>query len=91
MVTLEKVLRLLELLQETARDQVLSDRLVLKGGTGLWCMEPRWCDRPFPGWISTSKESQLQIQCTEFFSSLPDHFDVRSGKPSRPWEGRCNK
>ncbi len=33
--TLEKVLRLLDLLQEIARDKVLSDRLVLKGGTAL--------------------------------------------------------
>ena len=34
-LTLEKVLRLLDLLQEIAKDQVLSDRLVLKGGTAL--------------------------------------------------------
>ena len=33
--TLEKVLRLLDPLQEIAKDQVLSDRLVLKGGTAL--------------------------------------------------------
>ena len=33
--TLEKVLRLLDLLQEVARDRVLSDRLVLKGGSAL--------------------------------------------------------
>ena len=33
--TLEKVLRLLDLLQEIARDEVLSDRLALKGGTAL--------------------------------------------------------
>ena len=33
--TLEKVLRLLVLLQEIARDRVLADRLVLKGGTAL--------------------------------------------------------
>ena len=33
--TLEKVLRLLDLLQEIVRDQVLADRLVLKGGTAL--------------------------------------------------------
>ena len=33
--TLEKVLRLLDLLQEVARDRVLADRLVLKGGTAL--------------------------------------------------------
>ena len=33
--TLEKVLRLLDLLQEIAQDKVLSDRLVLKGGTAL--------------------------------------------------------
>ena len=33
--TLEKVLRLLDLLQEIARDSVLSERLVLKGGTAL--------------------------------------------------------
>ena len=33
--TLEKVLRLLDLLQEIAQDRVLSDRLVLKGGTAL--------------------------------------------------------
>ena len=33
--TLEKVLRLLDLLQEFARDRVLADRLVLKGGTTL--------------------------------------------------------
>ena len=33
--TLEKVLRLLDLLQEIARDRILSDRLVLKGGTAL--------------------------------------------------------
>jgi predicted nucleotidyltransferase component of viral defense system len=33
--TLEKALRLLDLLQEIARDSVLSDRLVLKGGTAL--------------------------------------------------------
>ena len=33
--TLEKVLRLLDLLQEIARDRVLADRLVLKGGTAL--------------------------------------------------------
>ncbi len=32
---LEKVLRLLNLLQEISRDSVLSDRLVLKGGTAL--------------------------------------------------------
>ena len=32
--TLEKVLRLLDLLQEIARDPELSERLVLKGGTG---------------------------------------------------------
>ena len=31
--TIEKVLRLLDLLQEIPHDQVLSDRLVLKGGT----------------------------------------------------------
>ena len=33
--TLEKVLRLLDLLQEIARDRVLANRLVLKGGTAL--------------------------------------------------------
>ena len=33
--TLEKVLRLLDLLQEIARDRVLSDRFALKGGTAL--------------------------------------------------------
>ncbi|MCY3880008.1 MAG: nucleotidyl transferase AbiEii/AbiGii toxin family protein [Rhodobacteraceae bacterium] len=33
--TLEKVLRLLDLLQEIARDRVLADRIVLKGGTAL--------------------------------------------------------
>ena len=33
--TLEKVLRLLDLLQEIAWDRVLADRLVLKGGTAL--------------------------------------------------------
>lgn len=33
--TLEKVLRLLDLLQEIARDRVLADRLVLKGRTAL--------------------------------------------------------
>lgn len=33
--TLEKVLRLLDLLQEIARDPDLSERLVLKGGTAL--------------------------------------------------------
>ncbi len=33
--TLEKMLRLLDLLQEISRDSVLSDKLVLKGGTGL--------------------------------------------------------
>ena len=33
--TLEKVLRLLNLLQEIARDGILADRLVLKGGTAL--------------------------------------------------------
>ena len=33
--TLEKVLRLLDLLQEISRDPVLSDRLALKGGTAL--------------------------------------------------------
>ena len=37
--TLEKVLRLLDLLQEIAHDQVLSDRLVLKGGTSPWTCE----------------------------------------------------
>lgn len=33
--TLEKVSRLLDLLQEIARDPILSDRLALKGGTAL--------------------------------------------------------
>ena len=33
--TLEKVARLLDLLQEIARDPVLSPRLALKGGTAL--------------------------------------------------------
>ena len=33
--TLEKVLRLLDLLQELARDPILSERLALKGGTAL--------------------------------------------------------
>lgn len=33
--TLEKVLRLLDILQETARDAMLSERLALKGGTAL--------------------------------------------------------
>jgi predicted nucleotidyltransferase component of viral defense system len=33
--TLEKVMRLLNLLQEIARDSVLAERLVLKGGTAL--------------------------------------------------------
>ena len=33
--TLEKVLRLLDILQEIAGDSFLSDRLVLKGGTAL--------------------------------------------------------
>ena len=33
--TLEKALRLLDLLREIARDRILSDRLVLKGGTAL--------------------------------------------------------
>lgn len=33
--TLEKVLRLLDLLQEIARDPILSGRLALKGGTAL--------------------------------------------------------
>ena len=22
------------------------------GSERLWCMEPRWCDRPFPGWLA---------------------------------------
>jgi len=33
--TLEKVLRLLDILQETAGDTILSERLALKGGTAL--------------------------------------------------------
>ena len=33
--TLEKVIRLLDILQEVARDRVLSERLALKGGTAL--------------------------------------------------------
>ena len=33
--TLEKVVRLLERLQEIANDRILSNRLVLKGGTAL--------------------------------------------------------
>jgi predicted nucleotidyltransferase component of viral defense system len=33
--TLEKVMRLLDILQEVARDRVLSERLALKGGTAL--------------------------------------------------------
>lgn len=33
--TLEKVIRLLDVLQEIARDPVLRERLVLKGGTAL--------------------------------------------------------
>ena len=33
--TVEKVMRLLDLLQEIARDRILSERLVLKGGTAL--------------------------------------------------------
>ena len=33
--TLEKVMRLLDVLQEIAGDEVLADRLVLKGGTAL--------------------------------------------------------
>ena len=33
--TLEKVLRLLDLLQEISQDPTLSDRLALKGGTAL--------------------------------------------------------
>ena len=33
--TVEKVMRLLDILQEIARDRILSERLVLKGGTAL--------------------------------------------------------
>jgi len=33
--TIEKVMRLLDMLEEIARDPVLSERLVLKGGTAL--------------------------------------------------------
>jgi predicted nucleotidyltransferase component of viral defense system len=33
--TLEKVMRLLDVLQEIAGDELLTDRLVLKGGTAL--------------------------------------------------------
>jgi predicted nucleotidyltransferase component of viral defense system len=33
--TLEKVLRLMDILQEISRDPVLAERLVLKGGTAL--------------------------------------------------------
>ena len=33
--TLEKVMRLLDMLHEIAHDPVLSDRLVFKGGTAL--------------------------------------------------------
>ncbi len=33
--TLEKVMRLLDILQEVARDRILSERLALKGGTAL--------------------------------------------------------
>src|SRR6202453_4787624 len=33
--TLEEVLRLMDVLQEIARDPVLAERLVLKGGTAL--------------------------------------------------------
>ena len=33
--TVEKVMRLLDLLQEIARDRILSERLVLKSGTAL--------------------------------------------------------
>lgn len=39
--TLEKVQRLLDLLQEIARDRILSDRLVLKGETALNLTLPR--------------------------------------------------
>ena len=39
--TLEKVLRLLELLDEIAQDPVLSQRLALKGGTALNSLLPR--------------------------------------------------
>jgi len=39
--TLEKVMRLLDLLREITHDSVLAERLALKGGTGPECLSPR--------------------------------------------------
>ena len=47
--TLEKVLRLLDVLQEIARDPVLADRLVLKGGNAL----RKGCSGRHGFWVAT--------------------------------------
>ena len=37
---------------------------------GLWCMEPRWCDRPFPGWLADPdcvwfRRTDRAIECVD--------------------------
>ena len=36
----------------------------------LWCMEPRWCDRPFPGWLADPdcvwfRRTDRAIECVD--------------------------
>ena len=40
------------------------------GIMGLWCMEPRWCDRPFPGWLADPdcvwfRRTDRAIECVD--------------------------
>ena len=37
---------------------------------GLWCMEPQWCDRPFPGWLADPdcvwfRRTDRAIECVD--------------------------
>ena len=91
--TLEKVLRLLDLLQEIARDRVLADRLVLKGGTALNLFHSRSrpalgryrpelcrCARPWPRW----KPNAPTLTLRSTVSSRPRDTAFAAGLTSMP-------
>ena len=61
---------LLDNLLARGLDPTLPRLFIVDGAKGLWCMEPRWCDRPFPGWLADPdcvwfRRTDRAIECVD--------------------------
>ena len=56
--------------EKVATATVIAVEIVRKSPDRLWCMEPRWCDRPLPGWLADPdcvwfRRTDRAIECVD--------------------------